>query len=135
MRFAYLLLLVIALNGCAQPHRMYSGPPRSADKIAVLKGQVDFKLLYEVQPVIHSVNDKIITKHQTELLPGVYLIGTQLWFMKTASFHSSNIVMHLLNAKAGHTYIIKGRWKRDKSITWIVDTKTNKVVAGTKPAN
>lgn len=134
MRIACLLLLFISLNGCAQPHRMYSGPPRSPADIAILKGENDFKLLYEIQPIIHSVNGKVITKYQTELLPGSYLIGTKLWHMTGVTFISSNIVMHQLNVAAGHTYIIKGRWKRDNSVIWIIDLETSKVVAGTKPS-
>lgn len=141
---ALLLLAILSSAGCATKWKAYPGTELPKDKIAIILPDEALKTAFTGSIAIPKVDGKGAEKARVssaiEVLPGEHTIEVRLL---PSPFEPGGILgfkvyrKHLtFIAEAGHVYIVCG--KREitggkRRWVWIVDKKTNEVVAGEKP--
>jgi hypothetical protein len=140
--------LAIGLAGCAalndtvagDPWLAYPGPAQPRDQVAVVKANLMNSLFSEAY--VTEVDDRVVDRvgAHIEVLPGQHRLkvfvkrgagvpGSLLW----AATEKSGRESLLLDAEAGHTYLVGGKVVEGKTVSWIEDEKSQQVVAGTRP--
>lgn len=127
MRALGFALLLLLAAGCGTT-QIYDGPKKPLHEVAVLRtnaGEIAF-----VTTWIGQIDGKelVAAYSEFEVLPGRHSLRVLL---KAGILGASRNFS--IDAKAGHTYRVKGIFSRSSAYAWIEDESTGEIVAGEKP--
>lgn len=127
---------LLLFSGCTTM-QSYEGPKLAPENVALIKGSFGMINLASILEVDGKVRG--FTQESAEVLPGEHTIRVQVTHGSGVfgPQYSGNKKLSF-RASAGHTYKVDGTIKKvdrfDRAIfVWIVDEKTNEVVAGERP--
>ena len=129
-KFLLILITVGLFSGCTTV-RMYPGDPLPKEKISILKGAWnEYFFLWRINGRIYKVDgEKLESPDIVELIPGKHEISAYLTqTFSTGLTLSGKIKTFRINTKAGHTYIIDGKWNGGDNEIWIKDDDTGEII-------
>jgi hypothetical protein len=108
----------------------YEGPKVPPESVALIKssfGMIDLARISEVDGKARG-----FTEEFAEILPGEHIVKVQVRSGFVGAEYIGNKTLSF-QARAGHSYKVEGKTKREDTFAWIVDETTSEVVAGKKP--
>lgn len=146
----YPVCMSLLLAGCAAlddavsgaPWRAYAGPPLASDRVVLIKssGLRDYfseayVIRMDQEPVgnIGGIIEALPGRHTLDVGVAQRLGGPGSLLGMATEKRARGTLM--LEAEAGHAYIVDGRVVDDQAVLWIEDEKTTQVVAGRKPVD
>ena len=129
---SFLLSTLFLFTGCTTM-QSYDGPKLSPEKVVLIEGS--FGMINSASILEVDGKARGWSEESAEMLPGEHtvkvkvlsgfggIISPQLVGNKTLSFQTI----------AGRTYKVDGTIIKGDTFVWIIDTKTNEVIAGEKP--
>jgi len=138
MRHASLALALAAAfvaTGCNTPKRIYDGPPKPKDQVAIIRPLPHDMFFFDSTSVeIVSVDGKELglSSKDAEVTPGVHTVKLS----RRAGTGPATTIDLQVDAKAGHVYECESKqldWSPPKVAFWIIDSADKSLVAGELP--
>jgi len=123
--WACLALVAMLVQGCGTM-QAYEGPRKPANEIAVIKTNVGELALDTAWVGKLDGRSLVLAYAELEVAPGSH--SAQILIKRGFLTRSESFSF---DAKAGHTYRVKGDFHLGKA--WVTDERTGELVAGEKP--
>ncbi len=102
-------------------------PPESVALIKSTFGMIDLASISEVDGEARDLTEDV-----AEVLPGEHTVKIQVRSGFVGAEYIGNKTL-AFRARAGHSYKVEGKTRREDTFAWIIDEATSEVVAGTRP--
>ncbi len=143
-RGLWVIVLIIALIGCAKHRQAYLGLQRPAEDVAIIKTGIEFYFLVgAIENNVFKVDGKDFKDQwryfwDLEVLPGKHTLSVEDFVKNCDKFggcekiHRGTGYVNFI-AEAGHAYHLESELEDGKLYFWLEDAETGEVVSEEKP--